>query len=277
MLQSFGQVELTEKEDSKTKKVAILETVDKEDVVSYGVKLMVRSSLSEAITATEGYEGYDRVDMSSIMGEQTFQRTGMVSDDQIKRLGEMTGASYVLVTEVALIDANNIIITSKILNVETAKLENVAYVQTATDVDAMDNACRELADKLFEIRKDNSRDNSDDVKKDIKENIDQNSIDYNSMDQDIVLYLPKPIFKPSEDYKLDVKFDGEKLGSFYCSDGFHFRIKDPEPGKHKVTIGTWIFSFHTFKINTKKKKYYEFKMREWNYNGKVSVSFSLKE
>ena len=101
------------------KKVAILETVDKEGNVPYGILLQVRSSLTYAISSNEGYEGYDRVDMSAITGEQNFQRTGMVNDEQIKRLGEMTGASYVLIAEAAIYDDEHIIIAAKILDVET--------------------------------------------------------------------------------------------------------------------------------------------------------------
>ena len=101
------------------KKVAILETVDKMGNVPYGVLLQVRSSLTYAISSNAGYEGYDRVDMAAITGEQNFQRTGMVSNEQIKRLGEMTGAAYVLIAEAALYDDQNIIIAAKILDVET--------------------------------------------------------------------------------------------------------------------------------------------------------------
>ena len=133
-----------------TKKVAILETVDKENKVSYGIKLQLRSSLTYAISSTAGYEGYDRVDMSSIMGEHNFQRTGYVSDAQIKKLGEMTGATSILVAEAAIYDPTHIIITAKILNVETASVENSAPPQIAgTDPDAMQNACTQLAAKLL--------------------------------------------------------------------------------------------------------------------------------
>jgi len=132
------------------KKVAILETVDKENKVSYGVKLQLRSSLTYAISSTPGYEGYDRVDMSSILGEHNFQRTGYVSDAQIKKLGEMTGASSILVAEAAIYDASHIIVTAKILNVETASVENSAPPQIAgTDPEAMQNACTQLAAKLL--------------------------------------------------------------------------------------------------------------------------------
>lgn len=104
---------------TEVKKVAILETVDKMGNVPYGILFQVRSSLTFAISSHAGYEGYDRVDMTAITGEQSFQRTGMVSDEQIKRVGEMTGAAYVLIAEAAQYDDQNIIMAAKILDVET--------------------------------------------------------------------------------------------------------------------------------------------------------------
>lgn len=108
---------------SAQKKIAILETMDKVGNVPYPIKLMVRSNLNKAISNTPGYEGYDRVDMSQIMSEQEFQRTGLVSEEQIKQLGEISGADYILVAEAALFDESNIFVTAKILNVETARNE----------------------------------------------------------------------------------------------------------------------------------------------------------
>ena len=145
VLLSFGLM-LT----AQTKKVAILETVDKVGNVPYGVCLQLRSNLTYAISNTPGYEGYDRVDMSSIMGEHNFQRTGMVSDEQIRRLGEMTGASSILVAEAAVYDPTHIIITAKILNVETAGVESAVPPQIAsTTPTEMQNACVQLAAQLI--------------------------------------------------------------------------------------------------------------------------------
>lgn len=134
---------------AQVKKVAILETVDKEGNISYAYKLMLRSNLAKAISNAPGYEAYDRTDMDAIMGEQNFQRTGMVSNDQIKRLGEMTGASYILVAEAVKVDEQNMFITAKILNVETAKTEvtdNVLMAATSSDIQ---NGCESLANKLL--------------------------------------------------------------------------------------------------------------------------------
>ena len=136
------------------KRVAILETVDKEDKVSYGVKLMVRSQLSAAITSTPGYEAYDRVDISSIMSEHDFQRTGLVSNNDIKRLGEMTGAEFILVAEAAYLNSSYIFLVAQILNVETARVEQTANIQTMTTIDELEKNCKILAGKLLNVKVD---------------------------------------------------------------------------------------------------------------------------
>lgn len=137
-------------QNATTKRVAILEIVDKDEQISYGVKLMIRSNLAEAITATPGYEGYDRVDISSIMSEHNFQRTGLVSDADIKRLGEMTGAQYILVTEVVRLDEQNLYIAAKILNVESARIDKAMNVQTTIDATDIQQMSKVMADGLFE-------------------------------------------------------------------------------------------------------------------------------
>ena len=133
----------------ETKKVAILEVVDKEGNISYANKLILRSNLAKAITNTQGYEAYDRTDMDAILGEQNFQRTGMVSNDQIKRLGEMTGAKYVLVAEAAIVDANTMYITAKLLDVETARTEMTDNQMMGVTAKEIQRGCQLLASNLI--------------------------------------------------------------------------------------------------------------------------------
>lgn len=134
---------------AQVKRVAILETVDKEGKITYANKLILRSNLSKAITNTAGYEAYDRTDIDAIMGEQDFQRTGMVSNDQIKKLGEMTGANYILVAEAVVIDASNMFITAKLLDVETARTILTDNVMMGTSPEKIQQGCIALANKLF--------------------------------------------------------------------------------------------------------------------------------
>ena len=134
---------------AETMRVAILEPVDRENKVSYGTKLILRSNLAKAVTNTAGYEAYDRSDMDAIMGEQNFQRTGMVSEDQIKRLGEMTGAKFILVAEAAVIDAQNMYITAKVLDVETARTVMTDNLMMGMDAQSIQEGCATLAGNLF--------------------------------------------------------------------------------------------------------------------------------
>ena len=147
----LSALSLTAYAQTEIKKVAILETVDKMGNVPYGVLLQVRSSLTYAISSNAGYEGYDRVDMAAITGEQNFQRTGMVSNEQIKRLGEMTGAAYVLIAEAALYDDLNIIIAAKILDVETGGvMSSTPPVVAPKDPTKMAEACIKCSQTLVE-------------------------------------------------------------------------------------------------------------------------------
>ena len=137
---------------AQVKRVAILETVDRENKVSYANKLILRANLSKAITLTSGYEAYDRTDVDAIMSEQNFQRTGMVSNDQIKRLGEMTGANYILVAEAVVVDSKNMFITAKLLDVETARTIMTDNVMMGTTADQIQEGCTILSEKLFSNR-----------------------------------------------------------------------------------------------------------------------------
>lgn len=140
-----------------TKRVAILETVDKAGTISYGTKLLLRQSITYAITQTPGYEGYNRVDMAQMLGEHEFQRTGYVSDSQIKKLGKMTGAAYVLIAEAAAYDTEHIVILANLVNVETGQIENSSIpIVAGTDPENMAKSCSYLAEILLNIKRPSS-------------------------------------------------------------------------------------------------------------------------
>ena len=130
-------------------RVAILPTTDKSGEAKYALKLLVNSAITTAISTTDGYEAYDRIDLSSVLDEQSFQRTGMVSDAEIHKIGEMTGASYVLITEAAPMDESYLVATAKIVNVESAKIENSAGQIISVNPSQMEADCKGLTDKLL--------------------------------------------------------------------------------------------------------------------------------
>ena len=137
---------------AQNKAVAVTEVVDKEDKVSYATEIMVRTRLTAAISMKQGYTAYDRVDLQSIMSEQNFQRTGLVDDATIKRLGEMTGASLILIPEVAMSDDGKIYVAVKMLDVTTAQtLMSTGELMGSSSAE-VEEGCRALTAKVLGVR-----------------------------------------------------------------------------------------------------------------------------
>ncbi len=130
-------------------KVAIPEVVDKEGNVSYAVRLMVRSNLTKAISEKQGYAAYDRVDIGALMEEHSFQRTGLVDDRTIRKLGEMTGCNLVLIAEVASIDSDNYYVSAKIVEIETARTKQIESTLMGASATSIQKGCDELVGKLL--------------------------------------------------------------------------------------------------------------------------------
>lgn len=134
---------------AQKRQVAILEPVDSDNALTSGVKLMLRSYLAEAVTNTDGYEAYDRTNLQQILGEQDFQRSGFVSNDDIKKIGEMTGVQYILVTEASKLDGQTLFISATILDVETARMIKKTNTTSKTDVASLQKSAQELASFLL--------------------------------------------------------------------------------------------------------------------------------
>lgn len=130
-------------------KVAIPEVVDKEENVPYAIRLMVRSNLTKAISEKQGYAAYDRVDIGTLMDEHSFQRTGLVDDRTIRKLGEMTGCNLVLIAEVASIDSDNYYVSAKIVEIETARTKQIESTLMGASATSIQKGCDELVGKLL--------------------------------------------------------------------------------------------------------------------------------
>lgn len=88
-------------------------------------KAMIRGELRKAIVNHTGYEAFTRSDIDQMMKEQDFQRTGNVSDGDIHRLGEMSGADFICVATITKSDSE-FYIEAFLINIETGAISNPA-------------------------------------------------------------------------------------------------------------------------------------------------------
>jgi len=111
----------------EVKKVALLEprTGDGSTSVTGMEKAMIRGELRKAIVSMTGYEAITRADIDQMMKEQDFQRTGMVNDAQIKKMGEMSGADYICVSTLTKSNSE-FYLEAYLIHLETGRMSNPA-------------------------------------------------------------------------------------------------------------------------------------------------------
>ena len=138
---------------AQTKKIALLEPrvgAGSTDV-SGMEKAMVRGELRKAIVNQEGFEAFTRADIDQMMKEQDFQRTGNVSEADIHKLGEMSGADYICVSTLNK-SSDEFYLEAYLINVETGSISNPAsqYGELVNGKLAnMLSVCQNLAQELL--------------------------------------------------------------------------------------------------------------------------------
>ena len=112
---------------SAQKKVALLEPRAGEgsEPIAAMEKAMIRGEMRKALISMEGYEAFTRSDIDQMMKEQDFQRSGNVSEADIHRLGEMSGADYVCVTTITK-SSTEFYLEAYLIDLESGKMSSPA-------------------------------------------------------------------------------------------------------------------------------------------------------
>jgi hypothetical protein len=130
------------------KTVAILDPICRDNSVNSFYRQMVRGAIESIVTISNEYEAYDRSALDQIQNEQAFQRSGAVNDSQIRKMGELVGVDYVVVSEVIAYE-EYLSAVFKILNVTTGKYDKTTDNYMKLKPDSVKNKCKEMASTLF--------------------------------------------------------------------------------------------------------------------------------
>ncbi len=112
---------------AQNQKIALIEPREGEGstAISGMEKAMVRGELRKAIVNHTGFEAFTRADIDQLMKEQDFQRTGNVSESDIHRMGEMSGADYLCISTLNK-SSDEFYLEAYLINVETGAISNPA-------------------------------------------------------------------------------------------------------------------------------------------------------
>ncbi len=121
------------------------------DPVTPMEKSMIRGELRKAIVKFPGYDAITRTDIDQMMKEQNFQRTGMVSEDQIKKLSEMDAADYICVSTLSK-SKTEFYLEAYLIHLESGRMLSPASKYGELSDGKLTNmfpACQELARELL--------------------------------------------------------------------------------------------------------------------------------
>lgn len=127
------------------KKVAITEVVDKSSDVALGTKTFIRTALTDAITNSEGYEGYESISFMSL--EMNFDKSGNISSSTLTYVKKQM-MEYILISEVTPLDKRTVLLSARIIQTSTGKIVASSSTRTYADIDYLRSACNSLAYKL---------------------------------------------------------------------------------------------------------------------------------
>lgn len=137
---------------AQTMKVALLETLNGDKSVQVkGIEMnMVRGELRKAISNQDGFQAFTRTDIDQLMKEHGFQNSGMVSDSQRKRLGEMSEADYICVSTLTKSNTD-FYLEAYLIDIETGEISNSATQYGRLDGGTYANLfqiCQDLSQEL---------------------------------------------------------------------------------------------------------------------------------
>jgi uncharacterized protein (TIGR02145 family) len=98
-----------------------------------GAHKMVGGELVKAISRSGKYSAINRTDeiLKVIAKEHGYQRSGAVSDDQIKTLGQQLGVQYLCIAEISDVKGGSFYLDVRLVDVVTAKTINSATATSA--------------------------------------------------------------------------------------------------------------------------------------------------
>ena len=123
------------------RRVAVLQPAGN---VSNDIKEIVRELISSAIVNAAGYTVLERQLLDDVLKEQRIQIGGLITDNEILKIGELSGANYVFVTSVTPLD-RNYFISVKLVDAQTAKIEKQSTDQTQSGTSDLIGVVQTLA------------------------------------------------------------------------------------------------------------------------------------
>jgi hypothetical protein len=296
LLCGWGHLLLAQGGNEKPR-VAIFDPAGTAKNMDENMAVVVREMVSSAIVNTGKYNIVERSLIDRILKEQKFSNSGAVDESQVSAIGKLAGADKVVLSVFTSAGANKVMLSLKIIDVESASIESQKTKVVTSDalLDEITPLALALIGEEMEMKKEDSRGSllgglfggKSSKKADSKpENtspkevfVERNSsiitsdISSSSQAKSGEIVLEFSGFSHGKDPSVQLFVDEKPVGNGTLNKGFSIRFTDSKPGKHTVKA-EWsdTISSKTYTINTASRQYYIF---EYTRTG-FGYAFQLK-
>jgi hypothetical protein len=116
-----------------------------------GAHKVLGGELARTISGSDKYSAIDRTDaiLRQLETEMSFQRSGAVSDEQVKALGRQFGVRYLCIADISAVRGNSYYLDARLVDVETAEIQRTATEGSGLkNVSEMIRVARKIAYEL---------------------------------------------------------------------------------------------------------------------------------
>jgi hypothetical protein len=131
---------------AQDKKVAVFDPAGE---VASNTKAIIREEISNVIVNTPGYAVLERALINKVLEENKFQMSGEVDDLQIGEIGKKMGANYVFVASINPFENNNLYLSFKMIDVQTARIEKQKTGKTTKGMNDIDVIVQRIVKEMF--------------------------------------------------------------------------------------------------------------------------------
>jgi len=127
-----------------------------EPLGAMGVHKVLGGELARTISQSAKYSAVDRTEaiLTQLSNEYAFQRSGAVSDEQIRDIGKQLGVQYLCITDISMLKGGAYYIDARLVDVVSAEiLRTVTMVSHLLNANEMIQVAQKIAYELIEAEK----------------------------------------------------------------------------------------------------------------------------
>lgn len=132
-----------------TTKVIILDTFNKDGKINYSTKVVLKSDLGKAVSATPNFEPTVNDEVDAMLFKAGFQQNPLLSKEQTEQIVQLSGAPYALMSEASIDEQERLTVTTKLVDLNAYKIIATETTNMSNTPNDILHGCEVLAMKML--------------------------------------------------------------------------------------------------------------------------------